>query len=235
MKNLTKIGILIFIMSLFIIYINSLNFQNGNAGGNVQELSVLPHNTLYSSFDLTNATAVGLLYYTNGNAINFLLLNQSGFSGVAMQINSSQPINGTALEGRGLIEMVYNSSVGIFPYQQANTTQTAGVYGYNSSLIFPAGNYYAVFENPGPASVQVSYSLVLKPQSGISNAILSGAAYGVLGAAFFFGGIVIILYSILSRPKKEQVEVDEEAERIYEKQAKPRKRTTHGKRRKPKR
>ena len=184
MKGLTKIGILIFVMSLFIIYVNSLNFQSGNTGANIQELSVPPHNTLYSPFSLTNATAVGFLYYTNGNAIDFLLLNQSGFSSAMKQIDSGQPINVTGLEGGGAIEIVYNSSVGIFPYQQANTTQPGSLYGYNSSIIFPAGNYYAVFENPGQASVQVSYSLVLKPQSGITSAILSGAAYGLLGAAF---------------------------------------------------
>jgi hypothetical protein len=234
MKRLTKIGILIFVMSLLIIYVSSLNFQNSITGSSIQILNVLPHNSLYASFNLTNTTVVGFFYYTNGSAIDFLLLNRSGFSSVSAQIGSSQQINETGLEGRGAIELVYNSAVGVFPYQQMNETQASVVYGYNSSVIFPAGDYYAVFDNPGPSTVQVSYSVILKSQSEINDTIFSSAASGLLGAAFFFGGLVMILYSIMSRPKKERVEVDEEAERMYAEQAKPRRHGVHGKKRKAK-
>ena len=233
MKKLTKIGILLFVMSLLVIYASSASFQGSVTGSNIQEISILPHNTLYTSFTLTNFTIVGFFYYSNSTPVDFLLLNQSGFSRASLQINSSKPINESQAARSGALELIYNSTYGVFPYSQLNATPQS-VYSSNSPPILPAGNYYAVFENPGQSSVRISYSVILKTQSGINSTILSTAAYGLTGAALFFSGIVIILYSVLAKPKKEELKVDEEAERLYAKQALHRRRKGYAKKRKAK-
>ena len=198
MKNLTKMGVLLFIVSLFVIYLSTQSIQSTITGGSVQELSILPYNTIYDAFSLPNATAVGFVYYTSANAVNFALFNQSGFDSYFHEMNSSKP-NATLIDGKGTLDFVYNGSYGIFPYQQRNAT-SAQAY-YNSSVILPPGNYYAVFYNPNPLSVMVAYSLIAKPTSQLDGAILSSAAYGVSGALLFFGGIVVVLYSIFLSPK----------------------------------
>ncbi len=233
MKKLTKIGILVFVMSLFVIYASTASFQSSVTGSNIQEMSILPHNTLYTSFTLTNFTIVGFFYYSNSTPVNFLLINQSAFSSMSSQINSGKPINGSLAARSGALELIYNSTYGIFPYSELNSTKQ-DVYTSNSSPILPAGNYYAVFENPGQSSVRISYSAILKTQSGINSTILSTAAYGLTGAALFFGGIVIMLYSVLAKPKKEELKVDEEAASLYAKQASRRRRTSRVKKGKAK-
>ena len=232
MKKMTKIGIILFIISLLIIYISAINFENSFTGSSLQEMSVLPHNTLYASFNLTNATIVGVFYYTNGTTANFFFVNQTGFSRVSSQVNSNQPINRTEIEGHGAIELVYNGIAGVFPYQQLNsTTNQTYVYAPNYSPVLPTGNYYAIFENPNNSSVQIFYSIILKAQSAISNTIFSSAVYGIIGAAMFFSGIVLILYSILLKPKKEEqlFNSSEEIEKLYAKQASRRKHKGHRK------
>jgi hypothetical protein len=230
MRMLTKMGILIFIISLPVLYLIAMNFQGGFTVSGLQMI-IPSHNTMYTLFSLTNASAVGFSYYTNATAINFLLLNQSGFSSIAAQVNSSQTINGSRLEGRGAIELSSNSIFAIFPYQQGGVNQT-GTYFYNSSPFLPAGSYYAIFENPSPSDVKVYYSLSLKPQSEMSSTIFSSGAF--LGTALFFGGVVIILYSVLAKPKKEEqtTAMEEYVEKLYAKQGRHRGHASRGKRRK---
>ena len=225
MVDLVKSGIVLFVISLFVIYLSSASFEGSFTGSNLQELSVLPHNTTYASFTLPNVTIVGFFFYTNGSAVNFLLLNQSGFSSIAAQLNSTAQINESRLIGDGALEMSYNSVYGVFPYQSINGTLAAQTYASNSSPALPAGSYYAVFQNQGSSSIKIFYSAILKTQAQINGTIFSSAAYGITGAALFFSGIVIILYSILAKSKKEDqqtLQTDDDVEKLYTRQKRPR-------------
>jgi hypothetical protein len=228
MKKLTKVGILLLVMSLLVIYASAQNFQGSFAPSSVQSTYVRPNSTTYVSFILQNLTAVGFVYYTNGPAINFMLVNRSAFS--AAEQSNQILVNGSLVSGGGVLEMAYNSVYGVFPYSQQFGPQQ-DIYASNSSPILPPGTYYAVFQNPGQLAVQVSYSEVLKPQSSINNTIYASAAYGITGAAMFFAGIVAILYSLIAKPKKYEENQDKEAEKMYAME----RRTHRRKRRKTKR
>ncbi len=197
MKNLTKIGIIAFIFAIVIVYMSSLNFQNSLTGSAIQQAIVGPQNTTTVLLTLPNSTAVGLAYYTNGNTVNFAFTNQSGLAPVLSEINSSSlwssPVPGYSY----VLEISYNSTYGVFPYQMQNGT--AMLHYYPHSPILAAGNYYAVFHNPGQSSVTVSYSTVLKSESQINSTIMSNAAYGIVAMLLFFGGIIIILYSVFAK------------------------------------
>ena len=194
MKNLTKIGILAFIFSIVIVYMSSLSFQGAVTGSALQQAIIPAQNTTQILIMLPNSTALGLAYYTNGNAVNFAFTNESSLAAAISEINSSSLWPVAPTDGPKILEMSYNSAYGIFPYQMQNGTQL--VHYYSQSPILSAGNYYAIFHNPGNSSITVYYSTVLKPESQINSMLISNAAYGAVAMLLFFGGLVIIAYSI---------------------------------------
>lgn len=194
MKNLTKIGILAFIFSLLIVYNNSLNFQNSFSTPAVHQVIVTPQNTTIKYIQLDNSTVFGLLYYTDGNAVNFALANASGEAPATHYISSGTRPSSANNSGYGIMEMSYNSIYDMFPYQQSNGTGTT--YYSTQSPILPPGNYALIFYDPANTPVQVLYSIATKPQYQVNNTLVSTAAYGIIGALLFFGGIIVILYSV---------------------------------------
>lgn len=217
MKKLTKIGILIFAMSLIVIYMSSLAFQSGFQGGSSAELGVRPHGTVYYPVNLTNSTVAAFFYYTNGSDIDYYLLNQSGFefanSTIMSGLNLSSDSN--SLKARGAIDMEFGSSYGSFPYQASNASSLS--YQYSQSPILPPGTYYNLFQNPSGGNVTVSLLYVLKSQSSVQGSIISSSGYGIAGAALFFSGVVIMAYSLLfDKEKKQEAQVqEEEIEKVY--------------------
>ena len=201
MKNLTKIGILAFIFSIIIIYMSSLNFQGAITGSTLQQAILSAQNTTSVLLVLPNSTAFGMAYYTDGNAVNFALTNESGLAAALSEINSSSKWSAQSTGSSYILEMSYNSTYGIFPYQMQKGAHL--VHYSAQSPILPAGNYYAVFHNPGNSSITVSYSTVLKSESQINSMFISNAAYGALAMLLFFGGLLVIFYSIFIKKSAE--------------------------------
>ncbi len=196
MKNLTKLGILIFVFSILIVYNNSLNFQSSFTTPVTRQLAIPPQNITEERITMQNSTVFGLLYYTDGNSINFALSNSSGASAAANYISSRAGVysNSTNTPNSNIMEMSYNSIYGMFPYQRSN--DTAITYYSTLSPVLPPGNYTIIFYNPSNTTVQIIYSVATKPQYQINNTLISTAAYGSIGVLLFFGGIIVILYSI---------------------------------------
>ena len=205
MKNLTKIGILAFIFSIIIVYMSSLNFQQAVTGSTLQQALLPAQNTTTVLITLPNSTALGMAYYTSSNTVNFAFTNESGLAEALTRINSSSLWPATSANGTGILEMSYNSTYGIFPYQMQNGTQLVH---YTSQFpILAAGNYYAIFRNPGNSPITVYYSTVLKPQSQINSLLISNAAYGAIAMLLFFGGLFIIFYSIFVKKSDAQQDI----------------------------
>ena len=218
MKNLTKIGILAFIFSIIIVYMSSLSFQGAVTGSALQQALLPAQNTTTVLIVLPNSTALGMAYYTNGNFVNFALANASGLAAALLAINSSSHWQAASAETANILEMSYNSMYGIFPYQMQNGTPL--VHYSSQSPILAAGDYYAVFHNPGNSSLTVYYSTVLKPQSQINSMLISNAAYGAIAMLLFFGGLAIIFYSIFI--KKSDAQPDIQSASLSEKSKRPR-------------
>ena len=218
MKNLTKIGILAFIFSIIIVYMSSLSFQGAVTGSALQQALLPAQNTTTVLIVLPNSTALGMAYYTNGNVVNFALANASGLDAALLAINSSSNWQASSADTANILEMSYNSMYGIFPYQMQNGTPL--VHYSSQSPILAAGDYYAVFHNPGNSSLTVYYSTVLKPQAQINSMLMSNAAYGAIAMLLFFGGLAIIFYSIFI--KKSDVQPDIQSASLAEKSKRPR-------------
>ena len=213
---MVKLGILMLPLSILLIYLGALNFQSGFSNSNLNELNIPPQNSVYLPFNLTNYSAVGFLYYTNGVRVNYYLLDRQAFDSVSPSLASGALIGGSAAspERNGSLEIIYNSTAGIFPYQQQGV-QNATIYVRNSSPIIPAGEYYNVFENPSLSNATLFYVLTVKTQAEISSNIFSTGLYSFIGVALLVGGIIIIFYSIITRPKKEEPEIGEQIEKLY--------------------
>ena len=219
MKRLTKIGILLVLVSMLVVYIDTLSFQTNFSSPALQVLGITPHGSRYFYFGLTNSTAVGFVYYTNGTGINYYLLNQAGFDEVyGNDTSQNSTANTLRLQGSGAIAVIYNKSAGIFPSQQNLTA--AYVYQYNESPLLPAGNYYSLFQNPSASNVTVSYSLITKSPQDLQSGIIRNAAYGVTGFAMFFCGLGLIVYSVfLEKGQKSEEKEEDEVKRIYARRA----------------
>ena len=212
MQRLTKIAILLILFSAALTYISAQQFQGSFSGGSLQEMGVPPKSAAYFTFDLPNSTVVGFVYFTNGVPVNFLLLNQQGFSSIQLKSNSSSDIYTGSLNATDTIELIYNSTSGIFPYQNASSYSS---YPSQSSPMLPGGRYYAVFQNSGGSNATVSFSLVTKSQSQVGGSVFSSAAYGISAAAMFVAGVLALIYSLFSKKPQEPQKYSEEADALY--------------------
>ncbi len=210
-----KIGIILLPLSFILLYLSAMNFQGGFSNSNVNELNIPPQNSVYLPFNLTNYSAVGFLYYTNGIRVNYYMLDSQAFDSVRSSLASGALIgsNATSLEADGALEIIYNSTSGMFPYQQGQQNTTA--YALNSSPIIPGGEYYNVFENPGRSNATLYYVLTIKTQEEISSSIFSTGIYALIGVSLLVGGIIIVFYAIITRPKRDEPGIDEQARELY--------------------
>jgi len=231
MDNLVKLGILMVIMALAIFYISSASFQGGFSSDNIQEVIVASNTARYMSFTLSNFTVVGLLYYTNGTNINFYLVNQSVFDESYSNSTGQIISNSTALQQNGAIEIIYNRSGGIFPYQQQNLS-AVNIYEQTESPILPAGRYYGIFQDPTGSNTTVFYSLLSESKGAVQSKILSSAVYGLSGAGLLLAGIVLVIYSIFIRKgQKKEETVERNVESIYDRQVRAKKPARRARRR----
>jgi hypothetical protein len=220
-KRLTLIGILLVVISLGVLYVNSLQIQSGFAPGQLDVMLLAANTIRYASINLTNSTALGTLFYTNSTPIDYYLLNQTGFDAALPYIESNSILyaHANSLEGNGAIAIVHNSTAGEYPYQQgatSNQVQPYSEYESNSSTIVPAGSYYEVFQNTGSRNVTIYYSAIEKTQSQISSGLFSNAAYGFVGAVLFIGGIIAALYSIFLGSRDAKTANEEDIYKAYD-------------------
>jgi hypothetical protein len=229
MKRLTLMGILMVLMALGFFYLDSAAFQPNITGSGLVEFSLPPGNTVSFAFNLTNPTAIQLTYSTNGTPINYFLVNGSG-QWIANETSSINASGVNSLKASGAIEMVLNSSQGMFPYQQ-QPQQNAIVYQLSSTPMLLPGYYYIVFQNPGSSNATVYYVLATKDlgQTGPASVNSSdselaafarlagtpGIAYGLVAAAFLFVGIVLVLYSVVMGKGQKAEPAPEEVDRLY--------------------
>ncbi|MHB1830478.1 MAG: hypothetical protein ACYCO0_03730 [Candidatus Micrarchaeaceae archaeon] len=216
MRAMIKIGIILLPLSFILLYLSAMNFQGGFSNSNVNELNIPPQNSVYLPFNLSNYSAVGFLYYTNGIRVNYYMLDSQAFDSIRSSLASGAPVgsNASSLEGNGALEIIYNSTAGMFPYQQSGQQNTT-IYVLNSSPIIPGGEYYNVFENPSKSNATLFYVLTIKTQAEISSNIFSTGIYAIIGIALLVGGIIIIFYAIITRPKKDEPEIDEQIKELY--------------------
>lgn len=199
MKRLTIIGILFIIFAIGIFYVSVSQIQSSLSTAGVPYAINVPANyVLYNQFNLTNQTAIGLYYYTSGTPIDYYLMNQTGFNYVQASLAAHEYIINQSRYGSGYITKMYNSIGGVYP---AVNYSNESAYSNTAAPILPAGSYYNVFENQQNANVIVTYTMFFKSQEQLNGFIFTNAAYGISGAAIFFIGILLILYSLFIAKK----------------------------------
>ncbi len=219
MKRMTLIGILLVLFAIAVVYLNSVNIQNGFAPGTVQQMLLPANSVKYLELNLSNGTALGIVYYSNDTPIDYYLLTSAGFIAASPYISSNSLIYSAAnvLERGGAVVIIHNSTAGEYPYQ-GPTSQSYQEYQSNSSLVLPQGAYYNVFQNPAKSNDLISYTIYERSESSISSTITTNAIYGLGGVVLFIGGIIVVLYSVIFGRGAQQgsTETSEQAYRAYD-------------------
>ncbi|MCL5413511.1 MAG: hypothetical protein M1569_03870 [Candidatus Marsarchaeota archaeon] len=213
MNRLVIIGALLILLSIGVVYVSSLQFQQG-FNNTIIALSIGSNSIAHSNFTLSNSTAYGFVYYANTVAIDYFLLNQSAYVDISQYLNSSSslPAAVNSLGGYGIIYAAYNSPMGVFPQQSSMSPQYA-----NQSMILLPGTYHVILDNPTSSNAVIYYSTITRQQESISNTLFSSAAYPFVGVILFIAGIVAFIYSLFSGRKAEAPLMSEgEISRLYD-------------------
>ena len=189
-----------------------------NANNTVTAKALLaPHLIAYSPLYL-NTTSFVSMGYNSSNTISFYLVNGSAFTRLLPLIDANRSLigNATALEGKGVFFIVYNQSRGIYPYQTVygNLFPVPTYQNTNSSVLL-SGTYYLIFENDAGANTIVAYSSLAKPASSVSIIASSSAGFGLVGAFLVLAGLVLMVYSFISRRNVQEQLKQEEIDRMY--------------------
>ncbi len=197
MRQTVLLGIILLIFGFVLLYSSSVSFENQAANNSLQSTVVYPHNTISIPFDVLNSTILGMFYYSNSSAITYYFMNQSAFSTVIPYLNSTSLLNQSEkLKGHGLYQLLYNTSSGVFPYQNSTAPRPPSYY-YNGTSLFNSGTYYIMFHNSGNTTVLLYYSIVKKLQISINNALLGSSILALVAVLMLLAGVGLLGYSLI--------------------------------------
>lgn len=221
MKRLTIFGIILVLIGIGIFYSGSVGFENNLSNNTVQySIALTPHSAENLSFGINNSTILIIAYHTENDVpVTFFLMNESAFMQEGQNLSSNALISRSeSLEGKGVFEILNNSSFGLFPYQNPSAL-TPPDYEYNGTDILNNGTYYSVFQNGGNLTTIVYYSTVKRIQLAANNPLIySNIIYDGTGGIVLLVGLGIIGYSIFikTEAKKENIP-DQSIDNLYAK------------------
>ncbi|HVC58245.1 MAG TPA: hypothetical protein VND15_02095 [Candidatus Acidoferrales bacterium] len=201
MKTTTKIGILLVIVGVIVLF-------GSGAAANKQlqrqlasvNMTAQPHSFAYTDIKV-NASSMIFITVATSNSSNIYLFNSSAFNTWSTQA-SNATANGEAyaaeVNGRGLLYTYGNSS-----FVQLTLPDMARNSSYNFSRVFN-GNYYLVIDNTNssaakPMAISARAAYVVLNSNTVSS-YLKGITYGVGGAlALIITGVVVIIYGFFKK------------------------------------
>jgi len=193
-KKIIYIGILFVIASLAIAYQGaSTLFQIPTYYST--RVVILPNVTTSSPFTY-NESAYITLIFNSTSPINFYVANESAYDQIK-NLRLSTDIE----QIKGISEIKLNAYNGIFSSLIA--PNQSSVLLYNTSNL-KNGTYYALFENTGNKTANITILYILQKKNSSFNAIYG---YGGVSAALLIIGTVLIIYGFLLKKSSEKVEL----------------------------
>ncbi len=182
---------------------------------------IAPNSISYTTVKLNQTSLLSLIFSSKPSPVDFYLLNQSGFTLFERYFASSSITSNavSALEGKGLLLYIKNSTGGVFPYNSTYSEigfrQPSYTYNLSASTPFYNGTYYLVYKNLGSNSTNASFEYAI-PNTGLlldssSSAILGPAS--TVSAFLVLAGMVLFILSFI-RPGKEPKTAKEKEEEI---------------------
>ncbi|MCL5428039.1 MAG: hypothetical protein M1321_02555 [Candidatus Marsarchaeota archaeon] len=167
-----------------------------------------------------NSSSLLEFFYSATAPVDFYLLNSTGFRGFGAA-NAIDAFSSISPEN-GLLYETQDSMLGAMPYS-ANYSKNVSVpvYGANN-IVYSPGNYFFLFRNTNANSMDnVSYGYLYLPVNDImGNSVQYNGTFeagSIVAGAMFFAGVVLIFLSFFRKRggKKQQSDIDAEAQRIY--------------------
>ena len=228
-KRVLLLGILFIVIGFFVSGLSvSTTLPLHSASSSTGRIVVGSESSAYVPIQI-NQSSLPMFFFNSSSMLGFVFANSTAFAILSKLPASSLIKTAESLEGRGVLEIA-NSTSSVFPYvAYPNSSIQAGIarpiYQGNVSLL-PAGNYYAIFSNPGNVSVNASYRFSnFAYSSKLSSEISSVSPYIFASSLIVFLGFVLIAVSLFMKGKSKQAaESDEDraAQEIYAKLEKKR-------------
>ncbi len=234
-KKMLVVGILLMLLSAIIGGTAYTSAFNGAATTDHEGLALHPSSSIYVSLNVNSSESPLLLYYSSA-PVDFYLLNSTAFNSIEPYLSNSSRISALAgiMEGKGVMEVFSNSTLGVFPYTKNYSTISFPPPSYTINGTIPAANatYYIIYSNKGTEYANISYTAIYLPRVSSDAYVKSAFAWQSVasGLLFLTGVIISILSFILGNKKAGEKERDTEAEKIYRKMAR-RKSRVRGRRR----
>jgi len=193
-KKIIYIGILFVIASLAIAYQGaSTLFQIPTYYST--RVVILPNVTASSPFTY-NESAYITLIFNSTSPIDFYVANESAYDQIK-NLGLSTNIE----QIKGISEIKLNAYNGIFSSLIA--PNQSSVLLYNTSNL-KNGTYYALFENTGNKTANITILYILQKKNSSFNTIYG---YGGVSAALLIIGTVLIVYGFLLKKSSEKIEL----------------------------
>jgi len=193
-KKIIYIGILLIIASLAIAYQGASTLFQIPTYYSTRAI-VSPNVTASSPFTYNESTYITLIFNST-SPINFYVVNESAYDQV-----KNLRLNTSIEQIRGISEIKLNTYNGIFSNLIALNENSVLL--YNTSNL-KNGTYYALFENTGNKTANLTILYIFQTKSSSFNAIFG---YGGVSAALLIIGTVLIIYGFLLKKSNEKVEL----------------------------
>ena len=195
-KKIIYIGILLIIASLAIAYQGaSALFQIPTYYSTRAVIS--PNVTASSPFTYNESTYITLIFNST-SPINFYVVNESAYDQV-----KNLRLNTSIEQIRGISEIKLNTYNGIFSNLIALNENSVLL--YNTSNL-KNGTYYAIFENTGNKTANLTILYIFQKKSSSFNAIFG---YGSVSAILLISGTVLIIYGFILKSESNEKGVKE--------------------------
>jgi len=195
-KKIIYIGILLIIASLAIAYQGaSALFQIPTYYSTRAVIS--PNVTASSPFTYNESTYITLIFNST-SPINFYVVNESAYDQV-----KNLRLNTSIEQIRGISEIKLNTYNGIFSNLIALNENSVLL--YNTSNL-KNGTYYAIFENTGNKTANLTILYIFQRKSSSFNAIFG---YGSVSAILLISGTVLIIYGFILKSESNEKGVKE--------------------------
>ncbi len=213
-RRLLLVGLLL----LVLFFVSSIFISGGvssTVNPNVYTYSAMlkPHTEIDYSIPLANTSQLTMTY-NSSIPVNIYLINQSAFNALSNEISMNQSLlaNVSALEGKGVIFAIENSTI-------PGSNGSRIVYGLNSSNTLPPGRYHLIFENARDQNASIGQIDIITESLAqlTSNPALNNIALeSLIPAVMLIAAIALMIWGAISRTKKDKEGEEEKVKNMYE-------------------